>query len=251
MVARWIVACGLGLALMVPNACVVPADSSSSQLTVAAASSLRDAFEQLAAAFERQNPDVQVQLTSAGSHRLKMQIEQGSPTHIFASADRAHAEHLRSLGLLQGLRSIASNRLVLITSKDQGRVTSFADIIKSQRLILGLPEVPIGRYSRAVLRKAGLDKQVLAQAVSFESNSRVLRAKVQLGEADAALVYESDVRGVDDLRVLPVPQAFEVLTDVTIGALVPVRDPARRWLDFMQTEEAQALMRAHGFGKAL
>jgi ABC-type molybdate transport system substrate-binding protein len=84
----------------------------------------------------------------------------------------------------------------------------------------------------------------------MESNSRLLRVKVALGEADAALVYQSDVHGVHDVRVVPIPKAFQVITNVTVGAVVPVREHASKWLDFMKTDRAQELLKDHGFMRA-
>ena len=218
-------------------------------LAVYAASSLSDGFHALAQAFERKHPDVVVRLSVAGSQVLRYQIEQGAPAQIFASADRLHAQALAEAGLLQDLRAFASNRVVLLVGPDSDHIQDFADLAQAQRLVMGTDSVPIGRYSRALLDRAGQLESVLGRVVSFAPNVRLLRAKVQLGEADAALVYQSDAQGMAQLRVVPVPTHLDRPTELVMGRIGDASPLTTAWLNFVASDAAQTMLQRHGFGR--
>jgi molybdate transport system substrate-binding protein len=223
-------------------------------LTIYAAASLREAFTELGGAFERQHPEVQVRFSFAGSQALRLQIAQGAPADVFASANPDHLETLARQGHVAHAARFARNALVVITPPDDpAGVRTFADLGRAQRVVLGAPEVPAGRYARAALAKAPapLRAAVLAHVVSEEHNVRLVQAKVALGEADAALVYRTDAQAAGTrVRVVPIPAALNVQADYVHGAVVPGRQPALTdaWLAFVVSPAGQAILARHGFG---
>ena len=179
-------------------------------LTVFAASSLREAFTELAREFEQAHPGVQVALDFAGSQELRVQLENGAAADVFASADDRQMEKLHRRGIV-----FAHNEPVLIAPRDNpAGLRSFEDLAKAKRVVLGAPEVPIGAYSEKILEAAGIAPRV----VSRELNVRQVLAKVALGEADAAIVYRTDALA-RDVTVIPIPQRWNVRADYVITAL--------------------------------
>ncbi len=224
-------------------------------LQVLAASSLTEGFTALAQAFERAHPGARVALTFAGSQVLRLQIEQGAPADVFASANPAHLDALVAGGQAQAPRTFARNGLVIIVPPgNPAQVHSLADLARAQRLVLGTPEVPVGRYARQVLAKAdarlgaGFADRVLARVVSAESNVRLVRAKVAMGEADAALVYRTDAVGAG-VTAIPLPDAVNVQARYPQAVLTGARSPAlaQQWVDFVGSPAGQAILATHGF----
>lgn len=228
-------------------------------LVVFAASSLTDVLATLEAHHEAANPGLDVSVSTAGSQVLHLQILQGAPADVFLSADPAHIAELVDLGLLAAPRVVGHNRLALIVpSENPAAITSLAELPQAERLVLGSPDAPIGHHSRALIALAGAvlgpdyQAQVLDRVVSEESNSRLVRAKVALGEADAALVYRTDARGVDGVLAIDVPQAWNPPVDY-VGAAAPDRPAAaeaRAWLAFLGSESGRRILADHGFGPA-
>lgn len=226
------------------------------ELRVFAASSLTDAFGELEQRFEQDHPDVDVQLVFAGSQVLRLQIEQGAGADVFASADPHHMQPLVDAGLAEAPRVFARNALTVIVPLDgQGAVASFPDLSRAERLVIGTPAVPAGRYTREVLRRAdrglgaGFADAVLARVVSQESNVRLVRAKVELGEADAAIVFASDAVSSDRVRAVPIPPAFNVSAEYPTARLAGCSQPAlaELWLDFLASPPAARVLTRHGF----
>ncbi|MFZ1865095.1 MAG: molybdate ABC transporter substrate-binding protein [Polyangiales bacterium] len=245
----------LCLTLLLVSGC--PCDPrQSSRLHVFAASSLTEAFQELEGAFEGANEDAEVSLAFGGSQVLRLQIEQGAPADVFASADESHMDALVRMGRVQASKVFAHSELAVIVPLDNpAKIESFADLPRAHRLVLGVPTVPVGRYSRELLQRASesfgpdFTSQVLAHVVSEESNVRLVRAKVELGEADAAIVYRTDVTPSSRIRVVPIPAVLNVRTDYFIGIVQesPHMELARRWIAYLQSEEGQHILAKHGF----
>ncbi|HJK94831.1 MAG TPA: molybdate ABC transporter substrate-binding protein [Polyangiaceae bacterium LLY-WYZ-15_(1-7)] len=238
------------------------ADSRRTPLRVFAASSLTEAFEDLAARFERAHPDVDVRLAFAGSQVLRLQIAQGAGADLFASADPRHLSALEEAELVRGVRPFASNELVVVVpANDPDALERFADLPDAERIVLGTPEVPVGRYARRVLGRAavrfgeGFERRVLARVASEESNVRLVRAKVELGEADAALVYRTDAASSERVRVVPIPEPLNVRARYAIGQVTDggegerddADDAAARFLAFLRGPEGREALSRHGF----
>jgi len=245
-----------GTALASPPGALAPSPVAPGTVRVLAATSLTEAFGELAAAFEANRPGTRVELTFAGSQVLRTQIEQGAPADVFASADHEHAEALVRAGLLGPVRVFARNRLVVVTPAEGARVLSLADLVRpGTRVVLAGPSVPAGRYAAVALRRldaegglgAGFGARVRANVVSEETNVRATLSKVALGEADAGFVYATDAASASGkVRVLDLP--VDVVAEYPIGVLAGARSPAAAaFVDLVLGERGQAILRRHGF----
>ena len=228
-------------------------------LTVFAAASLSDAFTEIAREFERAHLGVTVRLNFAGSQQLATQIEQGANADVFASADERWMGYARERGLLSGETQIfARNRLVAIIPKtNPARIRQLQDLAKSGvKLVLGADAVPIGRYSRTVLRNLARDPafdsdfaaRAMKNIVSEEENVKAIVGKVQLGEADAGIVYRSDVtpRVARYIRVFEIPESASVIASYPIAATRGARDAtAGAFVALVLSAEGQKILGRH------
>ena len=225
------------------------------RLHVYAASSLTDAFTAIERAFEAAHDGADVALTFAGSQVLRLQIEQGAPADLFASADPHHTRALRDARLLRGVRPFAANELALIVPLDNpAAIESFGDLTAAERLVIGTENVPVGRYTRAALRRSAaalgpeFEATVLSRVVSLENNVRLVRARVELGEADAGIVYRTDAFASTRVRSIPIPADLNERAEYVIGIVKDGdTDPAERWITFLLSREGQAILGEHGF----
>lgn len=237
-----------------------PGDGPAGELRVAAASSLTEAFEEAGDAFRRQHPGVELRFNFASSSALAAQIVEGAPADVFAAADHAQVAVVVERGLARDPVVFAQNVPVVVVPAKGSPVASFADLARpAVRLVLAGPDVPIGRYAREVLARAAADPQgpgagfaddVLANLRSNEANVRAVLTKVQLGEADAGIVYATDARVAGgDVRVIAIPDAYAVLAEYPIVVLGESRNPAaaRAWVEFLTGPEGRAILARHGF----
>lgn len=235
-------------------ACEAPPESGA--LSVYAASSLTDAFAEMETMFETAHPDIDVSVTYAGSQILRLQIEQGAPADVFASANPEHMQALVDSGLVADSRVFVHNELVVIVPPDNpAGIESLEDLAEASRIVLGTANTPVGRYARDVLRMAapslgeGFEAIVLSRVASEESNVRLARAKVELGEADAAIVYRTDAGSSDRVRIVEIPSEFNVIADYPIGVLRRTTVPAtaEAWVELLMSPEGRAVLARHGF----
>jgi molybdate transport system substrate-binding protein len=259
---------GAGLALLLVASGCSSRGAARERLQVYAAASLTEAFGDLEASFERSHPQVDVVLTFAGSQVLRLQIEHGAPADLFASASVEHLDALVRAGLARKPRPFAENELTLIVPPaNPAKLRGLADLPRAERLVLGTPEVPIGRYARRLLAKAAkrggagfhdFERRVTRHVVSQENNVRLLRAKVELGEADAALVYRTDVISSSRVTALPIPEALNVHARYLLGQIVRANEAvrangaaraswARRFARFVHGARGQAALARRGF----
>ncbi len=231
------------------------------ELVVFAAASLSGAFQDLGAAFERAHPGTRVRLNLAGSQQLAVQIEQGARADLFASADERWMAFAAERRLLAGPATVfATNRLVVILpASNPGRIGRLEDLARpGGKLVVGAESVPVGAYTRQVLARlagapgfpAEYERKVLANVVSQEENVKAVLAKVQLGEADAGVVYRSDAVGsaARHLRLLPVPAARNVVARYPVARLREARAPAAAaaFLALVLGPEGQAVLTRFG-----
>ena len=236
-------------------------------LTVFAAASLVEAFGEIAAELERREPDVEVRLNIAGSQQLASQLVRGAVADVFAAADQDAMGFAAARGLVLEPEVFARNRLVVIAASrpevDAVLVSLLNLATPGLKLVLAAPEVPAGRYAREMLRSLsrapgyGPDfaDRVLENVVSDEVNVRAVLAKVRLGEADAGIVYASDVSGpeaaarTEGIRILQVPPAYDIRAEYVIARLRGVRDSAAAaaFLRLVAAPEGQAILERHGF----
>ena len=239
----------LGVSLLV-GGCAAPVGERA-EVHVFAAASLTDAFAALERDYESAHPEVDLRMTFAGSQVLRLQIEQGARADLFASADPTHVAALTTAGLAEDPMLFARNPVVIAVPADgSSPVKHFEDLPKARRLVLGAKSVPVGRYAEQILDRAGepFAGAVRARIVSRETNVRLVRAKVELGEADAAFVYRSDTVGSDRVAALPLPDHLRV------DALYPVvrlrdaarPDLARAFARYLAGTDAEELLTTHG-----
>lgn len=227
-------------------------------IVVSAASSLTEAFEELAAEFERLHPGVRVELNLGGSSTLATQVLNGAPVDVFASADSLQMTRVADAGLVSAVpRVFAANVLVAITPAGSS-LTDLADLAApGVRLVLAGPEVPAGHYAREWLGAlepifgVGFAAKVLANLVSEETNVRQVAAKVELGEADAAIVYATDARVLAGVRVLSTAGLPEMRTEYLLAALATA-DAARsalaeEFVALVLSPQGEAALTARGF----
>lgn len=232
-------------------------------LTVMAAASLSDAFTRIGAQFEEDHPGVRVAFNFAGSQQLAQQIAQGAAADVFASANLKQMNAAVQAGRIQpgAVQIFASNRLVMIYAVDNpAGVRALEDLAREGvKLVLAAGEVPAGQYTLEFLDKAGAAASfgagykaaVLANVVSYEDNIRIVLTKVALGEADAGIVYASDVTGAEagQVGIAAIPDALNVLAVYPAAPLSDSEQPelAVQFVDLLLAPQGQALLVEYGF----
>lgn len=252
---RW--SAGVVLSVVLAGGCTgTSAREEKVTLSVFAASSLTDVMPELAETFERAHPDVDLRVTFAGSQVLRLQIEQGASVDVYASANDAHMNALEDSGHVLRSHMLASTDLVIIVPPDNpAGIERFDQLTQAERIVVGTRFVPIGAYTDAVLNNASVvlgddfAAGVRDRIASMESNVRLVRAKVELGEADAAFVYRTDALNRDRVRVVPIPDEVNVEARFRIALTSETRrgPEAERLLDFLASPPAREIFRAHGF----
>jgi molybdate transport system substrate-binding protein len=220
----------------------------SGRLTVLGAASLTEALAGLGEAFEQAHPGVEVEHSFAGSSTLATQIREGAPADLFASADPATMARLGDEGLLAGEPvEVATNRLVIVVEPGNPKdIASLADLAAGDVVyVTAAPHVPIARYAAEALDAAG----VSVTPASEESDVRGILTKVVAGEADAGIVYATDVvaaAGRAEAVELP---SVDVVVRYPAAVLADAGNPtaAQAFLEFLRSPDAGALLRAAGF----
>lgn len=237
-----------------------PASEASRTLTVFAAASLADAFTEIGSNFEAVNQGVTVTLNFAGSQALSTQIMEGAPVDVFASANTAQMDVVVAGGFVvqDAPQIFLTNVLVIIVPEDNpAGVDNVEDLASSDlKLVLAAEEVPVGRYSREAFElmntRLGSDftDRVLANVVSNEDNVKQVVAKVQLGEADAGIVYTSDAVAASRLPTIEIPAEMNVIAVYPIAPLAGSGHPelAAAFVEYVLSPDGQAVLQKWGFG---
>ncbi len=218
-------------------------------VTVFAAASLTETFRALARTFEREEGHP-VRLNLAGSQRLAAQILSGAPADLFVSADEKQIQRVRSAGALTGPPVVvAENGLAIVTEVGNPHDIQDLEDLEAPGLsvVLAAPGVPAGRYTRKALEKAGLR----VRPVSLEADVRQVLAKVALGEADAGVVYRTDLRAADSsVTGVPLSDRYAPTARYWMGVLADApagSTAAHRFLEFVASECGRTIFREHGF----
>jgi molybdenum ABC transporter molybdate-binding protein len=259
--SRWLVA--LVALILLSGAAGVAAfpGSAPSHTTLVAlvAANSRDAFDAVAAEFEAANPGVDVQPSYAGTQVLFTQLEHGAQADLFVSADRDYAERATTQKLTGPHTPFSAMREVIIVPRNNpAGVEDLQDLAtKPLSLVIGVDNVPIGKYTRQILDKAerrygpGFREQVLAQVVSTETNTREVAQKAASGAADAAVVYRTDlVPGIAErVRVIPIPAEFNVPAQnyAAVTTASPNRQLAKELLRFLGSPTGQRIVQHFGY----
>ncbi len=232
------------------------------QLIIFAAASLTDAFEAMATAFEADNPTVDILFNFSGSSTLATQLDQGAPADLFASANPIQMQRTIDGGRIAGEPQIfIQNKLTLIVPSDNpANIISLDDLAtEGITLILAAPDVPIRTYTDTLFALLvsmpeygeAYYTAVMANLVSEEPNVRQVSAKIAFGEADAGIVYLSDVTSdiADDVLAIPIPDAINTIATYPIAITDDTNQPelAQSFIDFVLSPVGQAIMTDWGF----
>lgn len=225
-------------------------------ITVSAAASLTNAFQDLAPLFEAAHPGHKLQLNFAASGALLQQIAKGAPVDVFASADQETMDQAQAQKLVDAAQrhNFAANALVVIVPAAYSKVPkALPDLARPdfQRITIGQPaSVPVGRYTKSVLGAAGLWHQIQPRMIGA-NNVRQALDYVARGEVDAGFVYATDALLMPDkVKVaLTVPTTPPILYPAApvAGSAHPAL--ARGFVEFLLTPPAQAVLAKHGFGR--
>jgi molybdate transport system substrate-binding protein len=238
----------LRIAIPIVIACLAArADAQARELTVLAAASLTESFGALEKAFEARNPGTDVVTSFAGSPALVAQIQQGAPADVIATADTANMQKLVDGKQAGAPQTFARNRLAIVVEAGNPKnVKTLADLARADLVVvLAAGQVPVGKYAREALAKAG----ATVTPRSLEENVKAVVAKVALGEADAGIVYETDVRASPKVASVAIPDAQNVVASYPIAALTAAKnaDGARAFVAFVLSAEGQKILRGYGF----
>jgi len=244
-----------------PVAMEAPFPDAGGDVTVFAASSLTDAFEQIETDLEAAHPGLSITYNFGGSQALVTQLNEGAEADAFASANTAQIQAAIDNGSISGDPVIfIHNRLVIVTPQDNpAGITAPADLgNEGLKIVLAQPEVPVGRYARASVCLMGQDTadfgagfvaRVAGNVVSEEEDVRDVLAKVAIGEADAGIVYVSDAASAgDEVQVIAIPDALNVVASYPIAAVTGGDAVlADAFIAYLLSPDGQATLADFGF----
>jgi len=230
-------------------------------LTVFAAASLAQAFGEMGGTFESSHSGVTVKFNFAGSQTLRTQLEQGAPADVFASANQIEMDTVTKDGLIAQNASqvfLANRLIVILPPNNPANLQTLNDLARSGlKLVLAADVVPAGKYARQILGNMSRDAnfgsdfsaKVLANVVSNETDVKQVVAKVQLGEADAGVVYISDSIAAPDLKTIEIPNNFNVVAKYPIAMLTKSASPdlAKQFIDYVLSSDGQTILKKWGF----
>ena len=245
----------LAVTLMVTTARLARAENPSAlaapaEITVFAAASLTNAFTDIAHLFETQHPGTKVTLNFGGSQQLAAQILESAPADVFASANAEQMKRVVEGSLVSGkVRVFSTNRLAIaVAPGNPKRITGLADLSRSDLLVvLAAGEVPAGRYAREALKKAG----ATVSARSLETDVRSVLSKVALGEADAGIVYNSDIVAAGtSVSAVEIPAEQNVVASYPIAVLAHGShgDAATELVHAVLSGPGRSILARFGFG---
>ena len=225
-----------------------PPSALSGDLTVFAAASLAAAFDELGAAFTVAHPEVEVTLNFAGSSELAAQIDNGAPADVFAAADEETMTRLVDADGTAGAPVVFAHNVaeIIVARGNPLGITGVADLADDDLVVVTCaPEVPCGNYAAQIFSRAG----VAVTPKSLERNVSAVVTKVLFDEADAGVVYRTDVIAAgDSADGVPIPLDDNVV-EYPIAAIAEAPNPgaAAAFVDFVVSERGQRILTAHGF----
>jgi molybdate transport system substrate-binding protein len=248
-----VAAVGLLAAACSPSPSPAPPQGGGEQtraVTVFAAASLTAAFQSMGSAIGQVNPPLLAEYNFAGSPTLVAQIQQGAPVDVFASADQPNMQKLVDGGLVSGSPWVfATNRLQIVVAAGNPKgITGLADLVRPGLVVvLCAPAVPCGRYAAQALQKAG----VRVVPASQETDVKAVVSKVALGEADAGIVYVTDVKaGGAKVQGIAIPDNQNVVATYPIAVVKGASHgrAAQAFVDFVLSAQGQRILASVGFG---
>jgi molybdate transport system substrate-binding protein len=237
---------------------VVPFPENPGTLTVFAAASLTDAFTEVESTLEAANPGLDIVNNFAGSRALVTQLIEGAPADVAAFASNPSMDDAIDAGVVTAEpQPFAQNRLTIVVPTDNpAGIASAADLAKPDiKIVLAQEAVPVGDYARRSLCAMGADSAtygddfvatVAGNIVSLEDNVRSVLSKVALGEADAGIVYTSDV--TEDVIAIPIPDEVNELATYPIAPIATGNQHlASAYISYILSPEGQAILASYGF----
>ena len=226
-------------------------------LTVFAAASLTDVFEDLGERLTAENPGLEIRFNFAGSSALATQVLEGAPADVLASADEAQMERIEADGLVEGRELFASNPLMLAVPRadpagitvpaDRAGIPGLAELVgRDVTMAVCAPEVPCGAAAAEVLQVAGLEDV----PDTYEEDVRAVLTKVELGEVDAGLVYVSDVHAAGDgILAFAFAESARAVNRYPIGVLAGAPNPeaAEAFVELVLSSDGRQRLRDAGF----
>ncbi len=260
---------GIGFSLILGTGCdrveQAPAKYDD-KLVVFAAASLRDVFTTMGDRFRSTHPGVELRFNFAGTQKLRTQIEHGAAVDVFASADQRHMNELvRASHVLKPVVFARNEPVMVLANEAAQRIREFSQLASTDSIVIGTPDVPIGRYTLQILDRAsttlGADfrSRVEARVVSRELSVRQVLTKVRLGEAEAGLVYRTDALAAQaftdaqaQVSVVTIPSEINVIAEYPIAVASRTAQPelARAWVEFVLSGAGQEVLRKAGFSDA-
>ncbi|HMI90343.1 MAG TPA: molybdate ABC transporter substrate-binding protein [Polyangiales bacterium] len=247
-------------ALLVLSGCadreVQSRGASERELVVFAAASLREAFDALGKELERSRPGVRVRISYAGSQVLRAQLEQGAAADLIAAAAPEELAPLVAQQRIAAPRVLAHNELVIAKPKGAPAPSELRGLGECRRIVIGTESVPVGRYARRMIERAdaalgsGFAARVLSAVVSQEPNTRLVLAKVSLGEADAGIVYRTDaLAAASTVDTVAIPPALNERAEYVIAEVNGRAHPglAAAFIALATSAQGQALLQRFGF----
>ena len=225
-----------------------PARAADETATVFAAASLTESFTAISEAFTAKHPGEHAKFSFGASSALATQLEQGAPADVIATADEVTMKRLDDAGLVDSPHTFAKNRLAIaVEPKNPKGVHGLADLAKPGLVVvLAAEQVPVGRYARQVLSAA----KVTVTPVSLEPDVKAVLTKVQLGEADAGIVYATDVKAAQGkVAGVEIPEAQNALAVYPIAVSKHAANPAaaKGFVGFVLSPEGRAILERFGF----
>lgn len=230
-------------------------------LNIFAAASLTESFNQIATQYKTAHPNVTLKYNFNGSQILVQQIVNGAPADVFASADTTNMKKATDAGLVTTPKIFAQNKItVVIPASNPGNITSLKDLAKKgEKIVVAAPAVPVGKYGLQVLDNMGKSSQygpayesaVKANFVSQEDNVKAVVQKVQLGEADAGIVYVTDAETApaNKVKLIDIPDNFNVIAQYPIAAVKSSKNAseAQDFVQYILAAGGQSVLEKYGF----
>jgi len=243
-------AAGLALGSVGVTACGDETGSTTRELTVFAASSLTEAFTEIGDAFHAAHPDIDVVFSFAGSGDLVAQLGEGAPADVLATADEANMAKAVEAGTVVGDPVLfATNTFgIIVGPGNPTAITGLADLADPSRLVvLCADSVPCGKGAATVLANAG----VSVAPVSFEEKVKGVVTKVTSGEADAGIVFVTDIAAAGasaDGVEIPADVNTTSRYPIAVTENAPNATAAAAFVEFVASDEGRAILESFGFG---